>query len=443
MNQAQKQRVVVTGIGILSPVGNTREETWKNIVAGKSGIQKITLFDTKDCAVNFAGEVKGFDPTVTLAQPLYPRGKDQAPLTQAVSAKDKKKMDRFIHFALAAGIEAYQDSGLDEYRNSSQCDIKPTDIGINIGCGMGGLPGIEETYSTLLEKGFRRITPFFIPQVIPNLAAGHMSILLNTQNTNLCSVSACSSSAHSIGESTRTIQRGDAKIMIAGGTEAVVCALGIGGFAAMRALSTRNEAPEKASRPFDKDRDGFVMGEGSAVLVLEEYNHAKKRGAKIYGEIAGYGASSDAHHITAPLEDGNGGFRAMELALKESGLTAKDVGYINAHGTSTPLGDPQEAKATARLLGSRSDLHISSTKSMTGHLLGAAGAIEGAFTALAIRDGMIPPTINLDSLDPDCAATGLHFTPNVAVAKKDLRAAFTNSFGFGGTNVSLLIKKVD
>lgn len=441
MNPTQKQRVVVTGIGIVGPTGNTREDAWKNLIEGKSGIAKITSFDTGDCTVNFAGEVKNFDPTAPIAKPLYPRGKDQAPLTQAVTPKDKKKMDRFIHLALMAGLEAYQDSGLDDYRNSSESTLKTTDIGINIGCGMGGLPGIEETHTTLREKGFRRITPFFIPQVIPNLAAGHLSILLNTQNTNLCSVSACSSSAHSIGESTRTIQRGDAKVMIAGGTEAVVCALGIGGFAAMRALSTRNDAPEKASRPFDKDRDGFVMGEGSAVVVLEEYEHAKKRGARIYGEVAGYGASSDAFHITQPLEDGDGGYRAMKLALEESGLNSGDIDYVNAHGTSTPLGDPQEAKAVARLLGYREDLYMSSTKSMTGHLLGAAGAIETAFTLLAIRDGIVPPTINLENLDPECAATKIHFTPNHAVKKK-IRAAFTNSFGFGGTNVSLLLKAV-
>lgn len=435
------RRVVVTGIGIVSPVGNNRETTWKNIAAGQSGIATITSFDYGDCTVTFAGEVKNFDPTQELATPLYPRGRDQAPLTQAVSAKDKKRMDRFIHLALAAGIEAYQDSGLDEYRSSSKCTIHPSDIGINIGSGMGGLPGIEETHNTYREKGIRRISPFFIPQVIPNLAAGHLSILLNTQNTNLCSVSACASSAHSIGESVRTIQRGDAEVMIAGGTESVVSPLGIGGFAAMRALSTRNDAPAKASRPFDKDRDGFVMGEGSAVVVLETLEHARARGAKIYGEVVGYGASSDAFHITQPLEDGDGGFRAMQKALKESGLSAAEIDYVNAHGTSTPLGDPQEAKAVARLLGSRPNLYISSTKSMTGHLLGAAGAIETAFTLLAIRDSVIPPTINLDQLDEACAATELNFTPNQAV-KRPVRAAFSNSFGFGGTNVSLLFQKV-
>jgi 3-oxoacyl-[acyl-carrier-protein] synthase II len=307
---------------------------------------------------------------------------------------------------------------------------------------MGGLPGIEDTHNTLRDKGIRRISPFFIPQVIPNLAAGQLSILLNTQNTNYCSVSACASSAHSIGESYRTIQRGEATVMLAGGAESVVCALGIGGFAAMRALSTRNDEPTRASRPFDVGRDGFVMGEGSAVLVLEEYEFAKKRGAKIYGEIAGYGASSDAFHITQPLEDGDGGYRAMKNALSESELPADSMDYINTHGTSTPLGDIQEAIACKRLFPSAKNLHLSSTKSMTGHLLGAAGAIEAAFSLLSIRDSIVPPTINLETIDPKCAETGLDFTANKAV-KKPVRTAMSNSFGFGGTNVSLLFKKVD
>jgi len=438
MSQFQKKRVVVTGIGIVSPVGNTRESSWNAAIEGKSGIAKITHFDTKDCTVQFAGEVKNFDPCFTLETPLYPRGKDGAPLTQPISQKDQKKMDRFIHFAIKASVEAYQDSGLDQNRDL----ISPTMIGVNIGSGMGGLPGIEETHSTLLEKGFRRITPFFIPQVIPNLAAGQVSITLNTQNTNYCCVSACASSAHSIGESFRIIQRGESTVMIAGGTEAVVCALGIGGFAAMRALSTKNETPEKASRPFDTGRDGFVMGEGAAILVLEEYEFAKKRGARIYAEVCGFGASSDAYHITQPLEDGNGGFRAMEHALLESGIPASNIDYVNAHGTSTPLGDIQETHAVKKLLGDAKSLHVSSTKSMTGHLLGAAGAIEAAFSILAIRDGIIPPTINLENLDPVCAESGLNFTPNKAV-KKTVNNAISNSFGFGGTNVSLMFKKLE
>ena len=438
MLSLQKRRVVVTGIGIVSPLGLNRESTWNGILEGKSGVDQITLFDAKECSVHIAAEVKNFDPTKPLAEPLYPRGKTGAPVTQAVHPKDVKRMDRFIHLALTASIEAYQDSGIDAYRDQ----FSPTEMGVNIGVGMGGLPLIEETHNTLRDKGFKRITPFFIPQVIPNLAAGQVSILLNTQNTNYCSVSACASSAHAIGESFRIIQRGEANVMIAGGAESVVCALGIGGFAAMRALSARNDEPQKASRPWDTGRDGFIMGEGSAVLILEELEFAKKRGAKIYAEIAGYGATSDAFHITQPLEDGNGGFRAMENALKESGIANEKVDYINAHGTSTPLGDIQEARAVADLFPNRKNLHVSSTKSMIGHLLGAAGSIESAFCVLAIRDSVVPPTINLDNLDPECAATGIDFTANHAV-KKPINTAMSNSFGFGGTNVSLLFKKWD
>ena len=347
-------------------------------------------------------------------------------------------MDRFILLSLVAGVEAYIDSGLDRVRDQ----IAPEMIGMNIGVGMGGLPGIEETYDTYKEKGFKRISPFFIPQVIPNLAAGQLSILLNTKNINTCSVSACSSSAHSVGESFRAIQRGEATVMIAGGAESVVCPLGVGGFAAMRALSTRNEEPARASRPFDTGRDGFVLGEGSAVLVLEDYEFAKKRGARIYAELSGYGATSDAYHITQPMEDGDGGYRAMKLALQEAKIDPSTVDYVNAHGTSTPLGDEQEAFAVARLLGESKNLHVSSTKSMTGHLLGAAGSLEAAFTALAIHNSIIPPTINLEELDPACAETKLNFTPNKAV-KMPVKAALSNSFGFGGTNVSLLFTKLE
>ncbi len=436
MSPYGKNRVVVTGIGIVSPVGLTRESSWNAIIEGKSGIAKITHFDATECAAQVAGEVKSLDPCAPLAKPLYPRGKDKAPVTHAVTAKDAKRMDRFIHLSLVAGVEAYQDSGLDEARDQ----IDATMIGINIGVGMGGLPGIEDTHNTYRDKGFKRISPFFIPQVIPNLAAGQLSILLNTQNINTCSVSACSSSAHSIGESFRAIQRGEVTVMIAGGAEAVVCALGIGGFAAMRALSTRNDDPAGSSRPFDTGRDGFVMGEGSAVLVLEDLEFAKKRGAKIYGELVGYGATADAFHITQPLDDGDGGFRAMKNAIAEAGMSTSEIEYVNAHGTSTPLGDSQEALAVARLLTDAKNLHVSSTKSMTGHLLGAAGAIEAAFSLLAIRDSIVPPTINLTHLDPTCAETGLNFTANKAV-RKPIRTALSNSFGFGGTNVSLLFKK--
>ena len=443
MQSYTKKRVVVTGIGMVSPLGDTRESSWNSAIEGKSGISKISLFDIADCACQIAGEVKNFDPCKPLGTPLYPRGKNSPPVTHAVTTKDAKRMDRFIHLGLVAGVEAYRDSGLDAHRTPGEANfIDPTEIGINIGVGMGGLPGIEDTHNTFRDKGFKRISPFFIPQVIPNLAAGQLSILLNTQNTNYCSVSACASSAHSIGESFRTIQRGDASIMLAGGAESVVCALGIGGFAAMRALSTRNDEPTKASRPFDVGRDGFVMGEGATVLVLESLESAEKRGAKIYGEIVGYGASSDAFHITQPLEDGNGGYRAMEIAFRESGLKTSEIDYINAHGTSTPLGDLQEVKAVARLLPDAKNLHVSSTKSMTGHLLGSAGAIEAAFCLLAIRDSVIPPTINLDQLEPECAATGINFTAHHAV-KKEVRSAISNSFGFGGTNVSLLFKKFE
>lgn len=438
MSRFGSHRVVVTGIGMVSPVGLTRESSWTSIVEGKSGISKITLFDPGDCSCQIAGEVKNFDPTAPLPAPLHPRGPEGAPVTQAVSAREMKRMDRFIHLALAAGVEAYADSGLDSVRGT----LSPAEIGVNIGVGMGGLPGIEDTHNTLRDKGIRRISPFFIPMVIPNLAAGQLSILLHTQNTNYCSVSACASSAHAIGESYRTIQRGEATVMIAGGAESVVCALGIGGFAAMRALSTRNDEPTRASRPFDTGRDGFVMGEGSAVLILEEYEFAKKRGARIYAEIAGYGATSDAFHITQPLEDGDGGFRAMKNALAESGLPADAMDYINTHGTSTPLGDAQEAAAIQRLFPTNKNLHVSSTKSMTGHLLGAAGAIEAAFSVLSMRDSVVPPTINLENIDSKCAETGLNFTANTAV-KKPVRVAMSNSFGFGGTNVSLLFKKLD
>ncbi len=433
-----KNRVVVTGIGVVSPVGLNRETSWNAVVEGKSGIEKITRFDASTCSAQIAGEVKNFDPTAPLATPIYPRGKDQPPVTQAVHPKDIRRMDRFILLSLVAGVEAYQDSGLDSARDQ----IDAAMIGMNIGVGMGGLPGIEDTYETYKEKGFKRISPFFIPQVIPNLAAGQLSILLNTKNINTCSVSACSSSAHSIGESVRAIQRGEATVMIAGGSEAVVCALGVGGFAAMRALSTRNEEPSRASRPFDTDRDGFILGEGSAVLVLEDYEFAKKRGARIYAEVSGYAATSDAYHITQPMEDGDGGYRAMKLALQEANLDPSQVDYVNAHGTSTPLGDEQEAQAISRLLGESKTLHVSSTKSMTGHLLGAAGALEAAFSVLAIRDSIVPPTINLENLDPKCVETKLNFTPNKAV-KMPVRAVLSNSFGFGGTNVSLLFTKLE
>ncbi|MEN9722031.1 MAG: hypothetical protein RJB38_17 [Pseudomonadota bacterium] len=436
---SHQRRVVVTGMGAVTPLGQTIGEIWNHALEGRSGIDRITLFDLTDCPVTIAGEVKNFDITKTVG-PFHPRPNqpEASALTQAANAKEMRKMGRFIHLALAAGLDAYADSGLDLHRKT----INPERMGCNIGVGMGGLPEIADVYDTLITKGYKRITPFFIPQVIPNLAAGHLSMLLDLRGPNLCNVTACSSSAHSIGESFRSIVRGDADIMMTGGAEAVISKLGIGGFAVMRALSSRNEEPTRASRPFDTQRDGFVMGEGGAVLILEEYEHAKKRGAKIYGEIKGYGLSADAYHMTSPAPDGEGGGRAMTMALRDAQLNPEQVGYVNAHGTSTPAGDFEEARAVARVFpNARKHLHMSSTKSMTGHLLGAAGAIEAIFSILAIQEGKIPPTINLENLDPGCAETGIDFTPNRAIDKK-IDYALSNSFGFGGTNASLIFGKV-
>ncbi|MCM2277562.1 MAG: beta-ketoacyl-ACP synthase II [Oligoflexia bacterium] len=433
-----KRRVVITGMGAVSPLGLSAQETWRNSLEGRSGAATIKLFDPKDCPVTFAAEVKGFDVTRAVG-PFHPNpASPEYAVTQAANAKEARRVGRYVHFALAAGLEAYGDSGLDAIRSK----IDPDRLGVNIGVGMGGLPEIADVHTELMTKGYRRITPYFIPQVIPNMAAGQLSILLNLQGPNLCNVTACSSSAHSLGESFKQIIRGDADIMVSGGAEAVISPLGIGGFAAMRALSTRNDAPEKGSRPFDVARDGFVMGEGAAILILEEYEHAKKRGAKVYAEIVGYGLSGDAYHMTSPAPEGEGGRRAMAMALKDAGINPEEVGYINAHGTSTPAGDVEEARAVARLFpNGAKHLHISSTKSMTGHLLGAAGAIEAMFSILAIREGRIPPTINLETLDPGCAELGLDFTANRTV-EKPVRYALSNSFGFGGTNASLIFGKV-
>lgn len=438
-----RRRVVVTGIGAVTPIGLSVKETWQNVLSGVSGVRSIRTFDTKDCPVTIAAEVLNFN----VSQPIgpfhpFPSGtsgsaETSSVVTQALSPKDARRFGRFCQYGLAAAMEAYGDSGLDKIRS----EISATRIGVNIGAGMGGLPEIEAHHSEFLEKGYRRITPFFIPLVIPNMVSGQLSVILNLQGPNLCNVTACSSSGHSLGESLRIIQRGDADIMIAGGAESVISKLGIGGFAAMRALSSRNDAPEKASRPFDVDRDGFVMGEGAAVLVLEEYEHAKRRNAKIYADFVGYGLSGDAYHMTAPAPEGEGGFRAMAMALKDAGLAPEQIGYINAHGTATPTGDIEEARAIAKLFtGARNHLNVSATKSMTGHLLGAAGALEAIFSILAIRDNKIPPTINLDKLDPECEKPGLDFTPNKAV-DKNLTYALSNSFGFGGTNASLIFSK--
>lgn len=430
-----KRRVVVTGIGAVTPLGLTAQESWKQALEGRSGIGRTTRFELTDCPVTISGEVKGFDVTQAMG-PFSPRESSQ--ITQAANSKEARRVGRFVHYALSAGLQAYGDSGLDLIRSK----INPERIGINIGVGMGGLPEIEDVHNDFLSKGYRRVTPFFIPQVIPNMASGQLSIMLDLKGPNVCNVTACTSGSHGLGESLRMIQRGDADVMIAGGAEAVICKLGIAGFAAMKALSSRNDAPEKASRPFDQDRDGFVMGEGAAVLILEEYEFAKKRGAQIYGELLGYGLTGDAYHMTSPSPDGDGGRRAMKLALTDSGLNPEQMGYINAHGTSTPAGDVEEARAIASLFpAGHKHLHISSTKSMTGHLLGAAGAIEAIFSILAIRDGKVPPTINLDRLDPVCVELGLDFTAHHAVDKK-INYALSNSFGFGGTNASLIFGRV-
>lgn len=436
-----KKRVVVTGLGAVTPLGLNVGDTWKNICEGRSGIGKITLFDIGDCASQIAGEVKNFVPTATLPKPFKPFGPTtpaDSIVSQICHPKEVKKMGRFIQLSLGASMEAYGLSGLDNMRDRLSADR----IGTNIGVGMGGLPEIEETHNDFLAKGYRRISPFFIPSVIANMAGGQLSILLNCRGPNLCNVTACTSSAHALGEAFRIIQRGEADVMIAGGAEAVIYPLAVGGFASMRALSTRNSEPERASRPFDTGRDGFVIAEGAATLILEEYEHAKARGAKIFAEFLGYGLSADAHHMTLPAPEGEGGFRAMKLALAESGLRPDQVGYVNAHGTSTPAGDLEESRAIARLFPEgRNHLHVSSTKSMTGHMLGAAGAVEALFCILSLQDGIIPPTMNLENLDPECEKLGLNFTPLKAV-RKQYRAALSNSFGFGGTNASLLFGAV-
>jgi 3-oxoacyl-[acyl-carrier-protein] synthase II len=418
-------------------LGLTAQETWKNAIEGKSGIDRITCFDTTDCPVTIGAEVRGFDVTRAVG-PFHPVPHDATPVTQAANVKEARRVGRFVHLTLSAALEAYGDSGLDPVRST----MSPERMGVNIGVGMGGLNEIEDVHNDFLAKGYRRVTPFFIPQVITNMSSGQLSILLNLQGPNVCNVTACTSSAHSIGESARMIQRGDADIMFAGGAEAVIGKLGYAGFAAMKALSTRNDEPSKASRPFDRDRDGFVMGEGAAVLVLEDLESARKRGAKIYAEIKGYGLSGDAYHMTTPAPEGEGGRRAMAMAMRDSGLNPEQVGYINAHGTSTPAGDVEEARAISKVFpNGPKHLHVSSTKSMTGHLLGAAGAIEAMFSALAVKDGIIPPTINLDNLDAGCAELRLDFTAHHAV-KKTVENALSNSFGFGGTNASLVIGKV-
>ena len=410
-----RRRVVVTGLGIVSPVGIGINEAWANIVASKSGITRITRFDVSAYPSQIAGEVKGFDPAHYLP------------------VKEARRFDTFIHYGLAVAIEALKDSGLDLERENRE------QIGACIGSGIGGLPLIEQTHDAMLAGGPRKISPFFVPGTIINLISGQLSIMYGLKGPNLAIVTACTTANHNIGEAGRLIEYGDADVMFAGGAEACISPLGLGGFCAARALSTRNDDPAGASRPWDKDRDGFVLGEGAGVLVLEEHEHAKARGARIYCELAGYGMSADAHHITAPCEDGEGANRCMSNAMRNGGVNREQIDYVNAHGTSTPLGDIAETVAVKRCFGDYAKkLSISSTKSMTGHLLGAAGGVEAIFSVLAIRDQVAPPTINLHNQDPQC---DLDYVPNTARPMK-IDVVLSNSFGFGGTNGSLVFRKV-
>ena len=410
-----RRRVVVTGLGIVSPVGVGVQESWSNILAGKSGIARITRFDASSLPSQIAGEVKGFD------------------VSQYLPPKEARRFDTFIHYGLAAGIESIRDAGLDFDK------LDREQAGACIGSGIGGLPLIEATYDAVLAGGPRKISPFFVPGTIINLISGQLSIMYGLKGPNLALVTACTTANHCIGEAGRIIEYGDADVMVAGGAESTVSLLGVGGFCAARALSVRNDDPEGASRPWDRDRDGFVLGEGAGVVVLEEYEHAKARGARIYCELAGYGMSADAHHITAPCEDGDGAVRCMVNALRNAGLNRDQVDYINAHGTSTPLGDIAETVAVKRCFGDDArKVAVSSTKSMTGHLLGAAGGIEAVFSVLAIRDQLAPPTINLSNQDPQC---DLDYVPNTARPMK-IDVVLSNSFGFGGTNGSLVFRKV-
>jgi 3-oxoacyl-[acyl-carrier-protein] synthase II len=408
------RRVVVTGIGLICGVGNTTEEIWRNLLAGKSGVARITHFDAAQFACQIAAEVKNFDPL------------------QFVEKKELKKMGRFIYLALAAADEAMKAAGLQISEEIS------TRTGVHIGSGIGGFDVIEREHINLLNGGPRKISPFFIPASIVNLAAGHISIRYNAKGPNEATCTACTSSAHSIGDAYKIIARCDADVMIAGGTEAAITPMGVGGFAAMRALSTRNDAPEKASRPWDSGRDGFVIGEGAGILILEELEFARRRGAKILAEIVGYGMSGDAHHITQPAENGDGAYRVMLNTVNDAKVRPEDVDYINAHGTSTDLGDKLETIAIKRAFGDHArTLAVSSTKSMTGHLLGGAGGLEAGITVLALRDQILPPTTNLDNPDPEC---DLDYVPNHP-RKADVEYAMSNSFGFGGTNGALLFRR--
>ena len=407
------RRVVVTGIGLICAVGNSTEEVWKNLLAGKSGISRITQFDASAHSCQIAAEVKNFDPL------------------NFVEKKELKKMGRFIYFALAASEEAFKASGLKITPENAER------VGVHIGSGIGGFDIIEREHRALLEGGPRKISPFFIPAAIVNLAAGHVSMRFGAKGPNEATATACTTSAHSVGDSFKIIQRGDADVMIAGGTEAAITPMGVGGFAAMRALSTRNDEPERASRPWDKDRDGFVVGEGAGMLILEDLEHAKRRGAPIIAEIVGYGMSGDAYHITQPAPGHEGAFRVMKNALHDAKIQPKDVSYVNAHGTSTPIGDVLEAQAIRNFFGELK-VPVSSTKSMTGHLLGGAGGLEAGISVLALRDQILPPTTNLENQDPE--TSGMDFVPNCA-RKATVDYALSNSFGFGGTNGALVFKR--
>jgi 3-oxoacyl-[acyl-carrier-protein] synthase II len=409
------RRVVVTGVGLICGVGNNAADVWQGLLAGKSGVDRITGFDASQFACQIAAEVKNFDPL------------------QYVEKKEARKMGRFIHLAIAAADEALKSAN---YKVENEEMAERT--GVDIGSGIGGFDVIEREHSNLLNGGPRKISPFFIPAAIVNLAAGQISMRHNAKGPNEATCTACTTSAHSIGDAARIIKYGDADVMIAGGTEAAITPMGVGGFAAMRALSTRNDEPQRASRPWDKDRDGFVIGEGAGILILEELEYAKRRGAKILAEVAGYGMSGDAYHITQPAEDGDGGFRVMRNAIRDAGIQPEQVGYVNAHGTSTPLGDEIEATAIKRAFGEHAyKMCVSSTKSMTGHLLGGAGGLEAGITVLALRDQIVPPTVNLENPGEGC---DLDFVPNVA-RKVNVEYALSNSFGFGGTNGSLVFRR--
>ncbi|WP_434355410.1 beta-ketoacyl-ACP synthase II [Parasalinivibrio latis] len=409
------RRVVVTGMGMLSPVGNTVEESWKALLAGQSGISLIDHFDTTDFATRFAGMVKDFNAE------------------EYMSKKDARKMDLFIQYGVAAGVQALKDSGIESTEENAHR------MGVAIGSGIGGLGLIESNHQALLEKGPRKISPFFVPSTIVNMIAGHLSIMHGLRGPNITISTACTTGLHNIGHAARMIAYGDADVMVAGGAEKASTPLGVGGFAAAKALSTRNDNPEAASRPWDRDRDGFVLGDGAGMMVLEEYEHAKARGAKIYCELVGFGMSGDAYHMTSPSEDGSGGALAMEAAMRDAGISADKIGYVNAHGTSTPAGDVAETKGVKRAFGdAASKVMVSSTKSMTGHLLGAAGSVEAIITAMTLIDQAVPPTINLENPGEGC---DLDYVPNEA-RQVNIEYALCNSFGFGGTNGSLIFKKI-